>query len=118
MAILEDREIDEWFEEQKERLAEQLYQELQRGADDSKARNKFDVAFRRLLDSYDEKSLAAEKARGRHERFAKPFRKIASWWQELLIRRALRRKRREELAKKRKFERQYRKLFPSEKKKL
>jgi len=118
MTILEDREIDEWFEEEKERLAEQLYQELQRGADDSKARSRFDTAFRRLLDSYDEKSLAAERARGRHERFAKPFRNIASWWHELLTRNALRRKRREELAKKRKFERQYRKLFPPEKKKL
>jgi hypothetical protein len=118
MAILEDREIDEWFEEEKERLAEQLYQELQRGVDDSKARGRFDIAFRRLLDQYDEKFLAVERARGRFERFAKPFRDFAWWWHERTMRLALWRKRREELAKKWTFEREYRRLFPSEKKKL
>ncbi len=118
MAILEEHEIDEWFEEQKELLSQRLADELDAKKDAEAAKKRFDAAFHKLLDEYEAKYRSTDAAKARHERLARPFRQVAAWWHERQTRRALAKKRRQELRKKAKFEREYNKLFPSEKRKI
>ena len=118
MAIPDDRELDDWFEEQKELLSQRLADELDAGKDWGVARGKFDLGFAKLLDEYDTRYKSADKAWSRHEQLAKPFRAVAAWWHDHATAHELAKKRRRELRKKKTFERKYRKLFPSTKKKI
>jgi len=115
MAFVDEREIDEWFEAEKERLSEKMMAELEKGVAFETAQQRFDKAFKPLLLKYDKEYRGLDNRTERHEKLAKPFRLLAAWWHERKHRFRQWRKERAEQKKKAKFEREYKKLFEKKK---
>ena len=116
MVMLEDRDIDEWFEEEKRRLSDDLFDQLGKGVEPEKAVPAFNKAFGKLLDTYDATYRAAEHAAKRHELVDKPLRRFREWRHERATAIALWRKRKAEERHQAKAEREYRRLFHLKKK--
>jgi hypothetical protein len=115
MALLEEAEIDEWFTLKKEALAERMYDELQRGVASDTAKDRFNKDFVRLLSEYEERFRKTAASRAKRAERRKPFDRLRAWRQERLLAFQLWRKRRAELRQKRKFEREYQRLFAKRK---
>jgi hypothetical protein len=111
MAVQEDSEIDEWFNEQKDLLSERMYDELQKGVAFEKAQTRFDTDFKRLLGQYNERYRTAMSTNVRSERLGRPFRRFHAWREERALKRSLWWKEQSERWRRWRFERKYRKLF-------
>ncbi len=116
--ILEELELDDWFQAEKERLSDRLLEALQKGADEGEAKALFEKEFKQLLRRYDERYRRSDAARARRERRRVPFRRITARWNRLLAGLRERRLLLVERWKERRFQRAYEKLFPSRKKKI
>ncbi len=109
MAFLDEREIDDWFEEEKQALSDRLYDRLRRG--DGRAKAEFDKAFERLLARLDHECAALETRQRRHEQFSRPFDRFRAWRASVAARFRRWWKGVSERRKKRTFEREYKRLF-------
>jgi hypothetical protein len=111
MAIQEDSDIDEWFNERKEALTERMLAELEKGVDSSTAQQRFDVAFRRLLAEYESRYRSTTAKRRRQERIGRPLQRLRAWREGRALAFSLWRKRIAQSWRRRRFEREYAHLF-------
>ncbi|MBR9692474.1 hypothetical protein GOV07_00935 [Candidatus Woesearchaeota archaeon] len=116
--LIDDADIDEWFQMEKERLSDRLTAELDKGADFAKVRAKFDKDYQKLFVEYEKKFIIAEKTIARRERVQRPVKRFRAWREGKKKACALWWKLKKEHFKKWRFEREYRRLFHIKKKKL
>ncbi len=116
--LIEDGDIDEWFNEQKEMLSEQLLAQLEKGVEYAKAKERFDRDFKKLLQNYDAMYRDADKYKERRKRLERPLKQWREWKKAQILKIKLWWKLKKEEWKKWRFEREYRKLFNIKKKKV
>ncbi len=109
--LLDDAEIDEWFQQEKEKLAQRLFDDLRRGVPEEKARARFDEDFTKLFRTYEEKYDAASAAKARQEKLQRPFKRFRAWREAKRARLKRWWKVRKERYKKWRFELEYKRLF-------
>ncbi len=116
MALLEDRDIDEWFDEEKRRLSDELFDQLDRGVEPEKAVPRFNKEFRRLLETYDKNYRVAASVAARKALVDAPLRRFREWRHDRATALSLWWKQKAEERHRAKFEREYRRLFHLKKK--
>jgi hypothetical protein len=113
--FMEDGDVDEWFEQESEKISKKMYIELEKGADYDIAKVKFDKAFNALLEELPKKYVAVEEYQKRHEMLTAP----ARWWEAFVKKKKkefeIWQKVSKEKRKKAAFEREYTRLFKLEK---
>lgn len=111
MAFADERELEEWFEEEKTAVVEKYQERREKGAASGAAKAAFDTEFKKLLRRYNDEFYTLESHQRRREEIRKPFVTIKRWFSDRTISFALWRKLKREQFKKWRFERQYRHLF-------
>lgn len=113
--LVDDADIDEWFNLEKEQLAERMQQALIKGASFEMVRAQFDKGLQALLEEYNKKYVDAASYKERHKRMKVPFKRFRAWRAGKRQQLALWWKMKKERFKQWRFERRYRKLFPEKK---
>jgi hypothetical protein len=77
-AMMEEQELDEWFNEQKERLEERFYAEAEK--DVAKAKARFDKDYQLLIRQFQQKQGALYDQKARAARLHKPVDRMRERW--------------------------------------
>jgi len=109
--MLDEADIDDWLELQKEMLSERMSDDLAKGVDFPVAKERFDKAFKKVLTEYERKHRTAIETLKRRARMREPFRRFHAWREQKLAEFRVARKVWRKRWEKWKFERQYKRLF-------
>lgn len=116
--LIEESDIDDWFNEEKIKLADSMMAALEKGANPEKEKEKFNKAFWKLFHHYDKMHRNADAYKLRQKKLRAPFEKFAQWRKEKDKEFSSWRRLTREKLKKEWFEFRYRRMFKIKQRKI